>query len=88
MKFLLLTIIILKNIFVFFLNIKEKLYIQKHSKNIPENFKDVLDESKFSISNSYNIEKLNFFKHFSDLFSNDIVNLYLLTTFKPFFKLF
>ncbi|MEJ5307789.1 MAG: M48 family metallopeptidase [candidate division WOR-3 bacterium] len=84
MKFLLLTIIILKNIFVFFLNIKEKLYIQKHSKNIPENFKDVLDESKFSISNSYNIEKLNF-SNISLIFSQTILLIFI---FSPLLNLF
>lgn len=84
MKSLLLILIIFKNLFVLFLNLKEKNYIQKNSNNLPEQFKDILDQQKFSLSNSYNIEKLHF-SNISLIFSQTILLIFI---FSPLFKIF
>uniref|UniRef100_A0A7C3J635 M48 family peptidase n=1 Tax=candidate division WOR-3 bacterium TaxID=2052148 RepID=A0A7C3J635_UNCW3 len=84
MKFLILGLILIKNIFVILLNLKEKSYIKKNSKNLPEVFKDVLDEKKLELSNSYNIEKLNF-STISLIFSKTLLIIFL---FSPLFGIF
>ncbi|KUK87835.1 MAG: Zmpste24 [candidate division TA06 bacterium 34_109] len=84
MKFFILVVILAKNLFVIFLNLKEKNYIKKNSKNLPDIYRDVLDEKKFELSNNYNIEKLNF-SNISLIFSKTLLLIFI---FSPLFGIF